>query len=698
MIRFGQEIQNFAENTTAHGFRYIGQRGASLVSRLFWIFVIGSGFSLVGYLAHQSFADWSSSPVITTIDSVSASIKDLPFPTVTICPKLDTNQFAYPEMVANEHKFNVKLEEAQEIWKDFGFMKEKILQNIESHLARLDAEGISWPHIDEEFKFRNSVITWLFRNQTTPEKLYQEMRQSLGHDINFKTYVRQLGKIYGKFKNLPAVQTHVEERRLNQSMGEADLFYKKGYLICGQNGFLEFGQLLSKFSHLFGQSFQREEHHEKIYKAQSCSLLTPDEIKIHDYYASLAKVLGFNNISLYELPRLAHPPPADQKGLSTFRDNTPYTSCNQTRSNMRLHSTITCSQSMFTNAKRRSEQPCIGKGSKAACCSAGQALGGLDNLENLMRVMRYARHLSPSQDNFTRFFEPFFKPDVEKQLKYPFHHFQSGYFKNGRLALNPHSAIPVCRFDDGQTFSSNEQTRTARECELIQPVITDRGMCMAFNSDSLTTLFNNNEYLQIMKKVFATEFERDLPIVKSITAGDHVGFTAFLDQRTYLQPDFRYSSNMGYGSFIVGFNPSWKSFNMRSKITRLRIGYETEVLITPFELRASERLRDLSFAQRRCRFPDELTPDMTFFKRYSQDGCQFECLLKAATSICLCTPWDYPFLVPELRDTCSFYGALCFNEILKNVTENAKCSCLADCSDVQYRFTEKEWPVDVAAL
>lgn len=653
----------------------------------------------MGYLSQQSFTDWATSPVITTIDSVSASIKDLPFPTVTICPKLDTNQFGYPEMVANELKFDEDIAEAKEIWKDFGFIKEKILDNIESTLAHMESKGIPWPHVEKEFRYRNSVVSWLFHNQTTLDEIYKKVRQSLGHGFKFNTIVRDMEKKFGKFKSLPPIHSQIDENRLNKSIAEADLFYKKGYFIFGRTGFVEFGQLLSKFSHLFGQSFRLEEVVESIYKTRYCALLVKEERKIHDFYASLAQVLGFQNMSLFELPRFVHPPPISKLSMPTFRDRTPYTSCHQTLSDDNIESaTSRCSDAIFYHDNGKQGHPCTGKDSKPECCDVTKALGGLENLENLMRVMRYARHLSPAQDNFTRFFEPFFDSEAKRQIKYPFHHFKSGYFRNGRLAFNPHTVIPMCHFYDGQTLSKTSQIRLDRECEIIQPVITNRGLCMAFNSDSFQTLFNTNEYLQILRKVFETELERELPIVKSTTSEDHVGFTAFLDQRTYLQPDLQYAENHDFGRFVIGFNPSWKSFNMRSKVTRLRIGYETEVLITPFELTASERLRDLSFAQRKCRFPDELPSDMTFFKRYSQEGCQFECLLKSATQSCLCTPWDYPFLVPEYRDTCSLSGTLCFEEIFKNVTENEKCSCLADCMDVQYKFTEKEWPIDVAAL
>ena len=39
-----------------------------------------------GYMINSAFTEWSDNPVITTLETISAPIDDIQFPTVTVCP------------------------------------------------------------------------------------------------------------------------------------------------------------------------------------------------------------------------------------------------------------------------------------------------------------------------------------------------------------------------------------------------------------------------------------------------------------------------------------------------------------------------------------------------------------------------------------------------------------------------------------
>ena len=65
--------------------------------RLFWIFVIFTGFTGAGVLIHQSFNSWSNSPISTTIETLP--ITDLDFPNVTVCPPRDSFTSLNPDLV-----------------------------------------------------------------------------------------------------------------------------------------------------------------------------------------------------------------------------------------------------------------------------------------------------------------------------------------------------------------------------------------------------------------------------------------------------------------------------------------------------------------------------------------------------------------------------------------------------------------------
>ena len=66
-----------------HGFQVLKK-----IQRLFWIFIVISGFSGAGYLIYGSFHNWSKSPISTTI--VTHPIQDITLPNITVCPPKDS--------------------------------------------------------------------------------------------------------------------------------------------------------------------------------------------------------------------------------------------------------------------------------------------------------------------------------------------------------------------------------------------------------------------------------------------------------------------------------------------------------------------------------------------------------------------------------------------------------------------------------
>ena len=77
-----KEIETFLETSTIHGLGYLPQTNGFI--RLFWIFIVVTGFSGAFYLILMSFDNWETSPVSTTIET--KHISKLTFPNVTICP------------------------------------------------------------------------------------------------------------------------------------------------------------------------------------------------------------------------------------------------------------------------------------------------------------------------------------------------------------------------------------------------------------------------------------------------------------------------------------------------------------------------------------------------------------------------------------------------------------------------------------
>ena len=81
---FNEELQEYFKETTVHGFRYVVE-GRSTFERWVWILFILFGFVFSGYIIWNVFDYWTEFPVHITVDEVSAPVKDVPYPAITVC-------------------------------------------------------------------------------------------------------------------------------------------------------------------------------------------------------------------------------------------------------------------------------------------------------------------------------------------------------------------------------------------------------------------------------------------------------------------------------------------------------------------------------------------------------------------------------------------------------------------------------------
>ena len=96
-------IRTFLETSTVHGLSYISTTRKHV--RLFWVFVVFSGFWTAGYLIQQSFQTWAESPVKTTVETLP--ITEITFPKITVCPPRNT----YTDLNYDLLSINVSLTE-----------------------------------------------------------------------------------------------------------------------------------------------------------------------------------------------------------------------------------------------------------------------------------------------------------------------------------------------------------------------------------------------------------------------------------------------------------------------------------------------------------------------------------------------------------------------------------------------------------
>ena len=95
-----KEISTLLESSTIHGLANISK--TRKYARLFWMFVVATGFVGGGFLIKSSFDSWSESPVKTTVETLP--IADIELPKVTVCPPRNTFTDLNYDLMMTENK------------------------------------------------------------------------------------------------------------------------------------------------------------------------------------------------------------------------------------------------------------------------------------------------------------------------------------------------------------------------------------------------------------------------------------------------------------------------------------------------------------------------------------------------------------------------------------------------------------------
>ncbi|KAG4078929.1 hypothetical protein HA402_010881 [Bradysia odoriphaga] len=80
-------VEEYCDNSTIHGVRYITKQDIHLFERFWWIVMVSCSMIGCAITISQSYRKWDHNPVIVTFSEKMTHLKHLPFPAVTICPE-----------------------------------------------------------------------------------------------------------------------------------------------------------------------------------------------------------------------------------------------------------------------------------------------------------------------------------------------------------------------------------------------------------------------------------------------------------------------------------------------------------------------------------------------------------------------------------------------------------------------------------
>ena len=269
-------------------------------------------------MINQAFTQWAEYPVITTLETISAPIDEIQFPTVTVCDQKPPDNWGPLEKVLNSLAFECSgysnCKESTEIRQDFKFLIDSFVEACLQMLNEIDYKTLTEAPMfkDDIANYNESGVIDIVAEVLKQGKkgdLIDLAIQKFATDLNaYDTATHYIiseikdlfGANYDTFKNCTS-----EICKNYQKSAVRILLMLRWTRVEG----IPFGSFMSQFIHTnkfksFG-SCRHDLCHYTNDMFIECNKLEQDERKLHDYLTKISKSFGFNEselLSLYELP------------------------------------------------------------------------------------------------------------------------------------------------------------------------------------------------------------------------------------------------------------------------------------------------------------------------------------------------------------------------------------------------------------
>ena len=238
----------------------------------------------------------------------------------------------------------------------------------------------------------------------------------------------------------------------------------------------------------------------------------------------------------------------------------------------------------------------------------------------------------------------------------------------------PHPLVIFCKYFKNQAWQGDDIGMFGKVCHDFQATPTHVGTCVSSGINVQNVLKYNDQ--------------KENQKVKKIKGGTYSGVTTYiLDtgqgkmKQTYertkkAEPEnpetvqMQIHPNYEMAQILYDENQDYKTRSIK-----LEAGHEYNFEVSINGQMSLEGFRSLSLEQRKCNLESEVT-ERSWFKKYSQKNCMYECHARLAAEKCGCIPWDF-YHLGEFQE-CDVFGRTCFINTMENLTHMVKSTC-QDC-------------------
>ncbi|XP_074030606.1 pickpocket protein 28 [Leptinotarsa decemlineata] len=205
------------------------------------------------------------------------------------------------------------------------------------------------------------------------------------------------------------------------------------------------------------------------------------------------------------------------------------------------------------------------------------------------------------------------------------------------------------QFED--VFFTCKWTSMNESCyNMFYPMLTEDGMCFTFNMLDRSELFRKKvfmegEYMQHGREsegwTLENGYPKDAPMEtfprRALSAGSSAGLNLVL--MAWL-PDLDYVCKGPVQGFKILLHHPAEIPRVGTQYFRASLNQEVVVSVKPDMMTTSPGLRDYEAHRRQCFFPTERY--LAFYRSYTQQNCQVECLTNITLARCGCVAYHMP--------------------------------------------------------
>lgn len=235
--------------------------------------------------------------------------------------------------------------------------------------------------------------------------------------------------------------------------------------------------------------------------------------------------------------------------------------------------------------------------------------------------------------------------------------------------------------------------------EIFSEILTEEGLCFTFNNLAQEEIFRrknlHKDFRYIEKKGFVSEWsaEKGYAPKSSLNtypervqvAGARAGLNIIIPMN---MDDKDYMCRGPSQGFKVQLHAPGEIPRLSQQYFRLSLDQEIVLSVKPNMITTSRVLKSYEISRRMCYFQNERY--LRFFKIYTQQNCELECLTNYTLAKCGCVKFSMP------RDSntkmCGARNVLCYylaedelyNPYEGDPGQETGCDCLPACTSVSY--------------